>query len=387
MKLYDKELVIIGSNEYSLHNGKAFFRSGLEPQMEDIGKRFTKAYHYSPKSVYAFSGFTFSDHMVVRPFCEKHHESLFEFIWRIPEFWRSLQRIWREHTGALFMVYVPDSYIGILAVLFLKMHGAPVFARVTSNLIEEMRVRGDAWYRKVAYRVCAPVYIFCMKRLLRKIVQIYTAKKLYHTDAYSYAVHSSSLEETDIKKRDMVEKESYSLYYVGRYDRYKGLCYAIQALEYIKTPVTLSIIGFGNKNDTEHMKSMIEASPKKESINVIGQVPYGDTLFRHYDMADIVLVPSLYETQGKTHLEAMARGAAVVASDVGGIPEIVTDKKNGILVPPADARAIAEAVDVLCHNISLRRSLVEAGYVTAKASTIHAITHNTCVALETHHLV
>ena len=79
---------------------------------------------------------------------------------------------------------------------------------------------------------------------------------------------------------------------------------------------------------------------------------------------DIAVLPSLREAQGISILEAMARRKPVVASAVGGIPEVVTDGLDGILVPPGDPAALAEAVVRLARSPSLRERLGEAGYAT-----------------------
>lgn len=77
--------------------------------------------------------------------------------------------------------------------------------------------------------------------------------------------------------------------------------------------------------------------------------------------ASVVVLPSYGEGLPKTLLEAAAAGRAVVSTDVRGCREAVQDGVNGILVPPRDARALAQALDRLLRSSSLRRSFGEAG--------------------------
>jgi glycosyltransferase involved in cell wall biosynthesis len=73
------------------------------------------------------------------------------------------------------------------------------------------------------------------------------------------------------------------------------------------------------------------------------------------------LVPSHWESFGVVCLEGMAAGKAIVASRVGGIPDIVRDGETGILVPPSDPVALADAVATLLADPDLARRLGEAG--------------------------
>ena len=67
--------------------------------------------------------------------------------------------------------------------------------------------------------------------------------------------------------------------------------------------------------------------------------------------AAIVVVPSLGEGFGMVALEAMERARPVIASAVGGLPEIVADGETGLVVPPADAEALAEAIVALAGDL------------------------------------
>jgi glycosyltransferase involved in cell wall biosynthesis len=76
---------------------------------------------------------------------------------------------------------------------------------------------------------------------------------------------------------------------------------------------------------------------------------------------DILVLPSLQEPFGRSIIEAMALGTAVVASEVGGIPEIIRDNVDGRLVPPGDSDALAGAIASLIDDPQLRAKLGRAG--------------------------
>ncbi len=75
---------------------------------------------------------------------------------------------------------------------------------------------------------------------------------------------------------------------------------------------------------------------------------------------DIACLPSLFEGMGRVLLEAQVSGKPVVATKVGGIAEIVRDGETGILVPPADPRALAEAIITLLKDETLMQRMSKA---------------------------
>jgi starch synthase len=83
--------------------------------------------------------------------------------------------------------------------------------------------------------------------------------------------------------------------------------------------------------------------------------------------ATVFACPSLYEPLGIVNLEAMACGTAVVASRVGGIPEVVEDGKTGLLVPPGRPEDLADALNVLVRDPGLAEAMGQAGRARAVA--------------------
>lgn len=86
--------------------------------------------------------------------------------------------------------------------------------------------------------------------------------------------------------------------------------------------------------------------------------PLGRTAFM--DSLDVFVLPSLAEGTPISIIEAMAHGVPVIATDVGGIPDIL-DANCGVLVPPGDPAALADAMLLLIHDAELRKSMGEAG--------------------------
>ena len=89
-----------------------------------------------------------------------------------------------------------------------------------------------------------------------------------------------------------------------------------------------------------------------------------------YEMADITLIPSLYsEGTSLSCLEAMASGNAVIATNIGGLPDLVISGYNGLLIEPS-VSALREALSTLCDNPDKRRQLGKRAQEVAGAFNI-----------------
>jgi glycosyltransferase involved in cell wall biosynthesis len=89
----------------------------------------------------------------------------------------------------------------------------------------------------------------------------------------------------------------------------------------------------------------------------IGQIS-NDKVPEYMGASDVLVLPSLSEGFSLVVLEAMASGLTIVASKVGGLPELIEDGKNGFLVAPKDAKALADRILALLDNEELRQDMV-----------------------------
>ena len=103
--------------------------------------------------------------------------------------------------------------------------------------------------------------------------------------------------------------------------------------------VHLDLVGSG----PEHDRLAELAAPLGERVRMIQAQPR-EALWARMDAAQVLVVPSRREGLGLVALEAIARGRPVIASRAGGLPEVVLDGVDGVLVPPEDPRALADAL-------------------------------------------
>lgn len=103
----------------------------------------------------------------------------------------------------------------------------------------------------------------------------------------------------------------------------------------------------------EYIIRLLQKEGGLETVEFIDPVPYHQ-LVEHYQRADIMVVPSLYDNSPYTCQEAMSCGLPVVGTSAGGMPEYIDDGKNGIIVPPNDPDSLAAAILYLLEHTKIR---------------------------------
>ena len=146
------------------------------------------------------------------------------------------------------------------------------------------------------------------------------------------------------------------LLYAGRIEPLKGLDVAIEALAALEEPrPRLLIIGGdeGAAGEIARLQGIAAREGMSERISFLPAAPQ-TSMPAYYAAADICIVPSYYESFGMAALEAQACGRPVVASRVGGLPDVVEDGVTGYLVPWRCPEPFAERLDLLLRNGGLR---------------------------------
>ena len=169
---------------------------------------------------------------------------------------------------------------------------------------------------------------------------------------------------TDALERYGIDPGRPSVVFVGRITHQKGVTHLLDAAGAIDAGAQLVLAA--GAPDTEELAR--ETESKVERLRTErGGIVWIEKMLERREVVQLLthgtvfVCPSVYEPLGIVNLEAMACETAVVASDVGGIPEVVEDGVTGLLVPPADPAALAAAVNELLADPERARRMGEAG--------------------------
>lgn len=141
--------------------------------------------------------------------------------------------------------------------------------------------------------------------------------------------------------------------FVGGLHEYKGVYDLAAAVERCDADVHVLVAGDGPAR--ESLQSRLG-----ETATFLGSVPY-EAMPAVYHAMDAFVLPSHTEGLPRTVLEAQASGTPVIATRVGGVPDVIDDGETGLLAQPTDVRTIASHITTLASDADRRRSLADAG--------------------------
>jgi glycosyltransferase involved in cell wall biosynthesis len=157
------------------------------------------------------------------------------------------------------------------------------------------------------------------------------------------------------------ERREWRVLSVARMDRDKGLDYLIRAVASLKDripDISLTLVGEGPEKPA--LEALATSLGIEHLVRFTGPLEH-DQVVREYGEADAFVLPSFWEGIPVVIIEAMAVGVPVVATNITGIPELITDGQSGFLVPTADSEAIARSLAQLAEEPGLAREFALRG--------------------------
>lgn len=146
---------------------------------------------------------------------------------------------------------------------------------------------------------------------------------------------------SDIKNNN----DCQSLGYVGRLEKQKGIVFLLEAMAILNNKkLKLLIIGDGKEKEVLELKS--RELGINDCVEFLGRK---ENAWNYMKDFGIFILPSLWEGMPNVILEAMSQGKLIIATNVGGVPEIIIDRENGFLIEPGKAKDLAEKIDYVLN--------------------------------------
>ncbi len=179
----------------------------------------------------------------------------------------------------------------------------------------------------------------------------------------NYVSHSSDLTSLSKYRNKLTNSENKIILSVTRLTEVKGTEYLIKALSKLKTKnIHCVIVGSGDL--LSELKEISKSLKISDKITFFGRANHQE-LGWLYDVSDVFVLPSIIDSTGATDAmplvipEAMESKLPVIGSDVGGIPFMIKNNENGILVESKNPTALANAIDRILSNDELNKKLVQ----------------------------
>ena len=267
---------------------------------------------------------------------------------------------------------LPNGPIAALAAaapappLVISLHGSDVFVAEKSALL----ARVARWtFRKTSW-VAA-----CAGDLAERAIRLGAPPERVATLLHGVDVGDlSGGDAVEWRRRAGAADKDFLVVALGRLVAKKGFSHLLRAAASLADrglPIRVAIGGEGDL--AERLAAEARALGVENRVRLVGNVAH-DAIGGFFRAADAVAVPSVRDENGNVDglpnvlLEAMAAGRPVVSSRIAGVPDVVEDERDGLLVPPADDEALAAALARLASEDPLRQRI--AAGASAKAATL-----------------
>lgn len=213
----------------------------------------------------------------------------------------------------------------------------------------------NRWLSNLAYHH-AQVLVGISAEVVKQIAVKHSKKQIEKIPSSPVSYASDPLQVSAIRKKFM---DKFLIIQAAKMLKHKGYDVTLAAarlIEQQQLPIHIALLGDG--------KDMQEIQALASGLRNVSFEGKQSNMGDWFSAADLLIHPSYTEGLGSVILEAMQSGLPVIASNTGGIPDIITNQKNGLLVEPGNAQQLADAICTLYNNQSDRKRYIEAGFST-----------------------
>ncbi len=270
-------------------------------------------------------------------------------------------------------------------IVWLKLPFVASFAGLLSNFRKNQiiiaHMVGDPEesikYIKPMYKLFIPFYNILVRCLLKRVdlivfVSNNLAKKyLKKSSRAPLIINESRILEYQINRHRTEDrfKQLPIILYVGRLSPEKGLYDLMYAIKILSRLIKFKAIIVGDGCLRDRLIYLSHELGIDGYIEFLGPIKWGEDLFNIMKGSDVLVLPSLTEGLPLVLIEAMSQGVPVVATNVGGITELIRDNFNGLLVRPNSPKELANAIIEIIKNVEKRENLIKNGLDTARINT------------------
>ena len=293
----------------------------------------------------------------------------------------AIYKIFSKHLSDYDLVWLCGPHpISLMFAYQCVRRNKPFFFFIRQNLTEQVRHRNQGLKKWISVFIVA-ILESRFKALARQHLTFTVGQEMYREYKMDsnpiFPVVVSLIREEDIEPdgvaRTPTDKSRAQLLSGGRLEPEKGIIYLLGAVEQLVKrrgiKLTLTIVGTGREERS--LQREVKRLGISQQVHFLGYVPYGLELLNLYRTADVFVLPSLTgEGLPQVLLEAMAKGAPVVATRVGGIPQLIRHGENGFLVNPASAEELAAAIERMLTDKQLASACAKGGLETVREYTL-----------------
>lgn len=253
------------------------------------------------------------------------------------------------------LVHVNDYWWAPISYIACRMAGLPCIVHIRQE-IEPRRVR-EYWLRR-------PQKLVAVSNRIRDVAiesGVDPTRIMVIYSGIDVALTSNPAEDKRVRDDYHLSDRQPVIGTVANLFPRKGHEYLLQALIEVrkKLPdIHCLIIGEGDNRYRAMLLEMIQTHGLTRVVTLAG---FQEDMMAHIAAMDVFVLPSVMEGFGIVLLEAMAMGRPIVATAVGGIPEVIEDHVTGVLVPPRDPKALAQKILYLLENPQVAEKLGHAG--------------------------